>query len=159
MAHIGNSAVPVYQSATGTSHQEFSTVRKQCHKGFTNWIDTQVAAQLMPENSDVPVIGKAFGFWPNGLLTSTAAIGPVAYTLPTAAMMVSAYPSMGPDDTFIITILNLNAAQTVTLVASAGHSISGSAVCAAMSATVFEIERTASSTFVCFRSYSYTIAA
>lgn len=159
MSHLGNSAQPVYQGPSGTSRQEYSTVQKACKHSFSSWV-SNTSDTFSPRTSDVGVANVLFGFVPGSLFTSSAAGGGLVWTLPTGVIMNEAYPNMQINDSFLFEVINLNAAQTITITAAAsGHTVTGSGVCAAMSRTVFECNRTGGATFATFRLYSHVIVA
>lgn len=132
---------------------------KYCKHSFSSWA-SDLSVTLLPIVVDgAAPAGTMTGFVPGSLFTSSAAGGPLVFTLPLGTVMNNAYPNMRVNDSFLFEVINLNAAQTITITASAGHTVTGSGVCAAMSRTVFECNRTGGATFATFRLYSHVIVA
>jgi hypothetical protein len=90
-----------------------------------------------------------------GIVLGNPGTSAAAYTLPTAALMNAAFPSMGVDRAFDFSVINVDGSSSgvITLTASTGFTIVGLATVAANAGAAhqFRARKTGASTWVLYR--------
>lgn len=113
-----------------------------------------VIYQGSPSNSNTDPADKpalASAMYSSHILTATPG-GAINYTLPTGTQMQTALGSLvDVDQAFDITIINIGAGGTITVVAAADFTIVGTATISANTSAIFRVRKTAANTFVLYR--------
>lgn len=169
---LGCLAQTSQEGAIAIGYNTINTVESTANIGYNGavWLRSGLRATITGGNVNnrasfvanadtAPTLNTALPFGPNIILQGVPTVGR-NYTFDTGTNYDTAFPAMITGDSFIFCIANLaGGAFTITLTAAAGVTIVGTATVAQNICRVFQLAKTAASTYVATNLYSYTIAA